>query len=146
MNEIHIAIVTSRFNEDITTALYEGTVTRLHELGIHDDYITPVWVPGAVEIPLIAQRFAKLEWVSAVICLGAVIQGDTDHYEYVCEQVSYGCQRVALETGKPIIFGVLTTRNKAQAEERIGGKQGHYGRNSAECAYEMVSLLRRIPK
>ena len=140
----HVAIVTSRFNDDITDALYEGAVARLNELGIQGDYITAAWVPGAVEIPVASQRFAELEHISAVICLGAVIKGETNHYEYVCEQANYGCQRLALDTKKPIVFGVLTTLNKAQAQDRIGGKHGHYGRFSADTAYEMVSVLRQI--
>lgn len=139
-----VAIVTSRFNEDITGALHDGAVARLLELGIDSQHITSVWVPGAVEIPLVAQRFAELTRFAVVICLGAVIKGETHHYEYVCEQVNYGCQRVALDCKKPVIFGVLTTLNKAQAQDRIGGKHGHYGRYSADCAYEMVSLLRQI--
>lgn len=139
-----VAIVTSRFNEDITSALYEGAVARLGELGISHENITSTWVPGAVEIPVVAQRFANLDRIAAVICLGAVIKGETHHYEYVCEQVNYGCQRVALDCQKPVVFGVLTTLNKAQAEDRIGGKHGHYGRFSADCAYEMVSVLQQI--
>lgn len=144
LKPVSIAIVTSRFNEEITTALYEGAVARLDELGICSDNITAVWVPGAVEIPIVAQRFAELDRIDAVICLGAVIKGDTDHYQYVCEQVNYGCQQVALQTRKPIIFGILTTHNQQQAQERIGGSQGHYGRHSADCAYEMISILRQI--
>ena len=140
----HVAIVTSRFNDDITNALFEGAVARLNELGISDEYITAAWVPGAVEIPVTAQKFAESDSIQAVICLGAVIKGETNHYEYVCEQVNYGCQRLALDYKKPVVFGVLTTLNRAQAEDRIGGKHGHYGRFSADTAYEMVSVLQQI--
>ena len=140
----NIAIVTSRFNEDITQELYAGAIERLQELQIDSQWITTTWVPGAIEIPIVAQRFALLPRIAAVICLGAVIKGETHHYEYVCEQVSYGCQRIALDCQKPIIFGVLTTLTKAQAQARVGGKKGHYGRYSADCAYEMISLLQQI--
>lgn len=141
---VHIAIVISRFNEDITGALFEGAVARLKELGIDEQHITAAFVPGAVEIPVTAQRFAKLEHIAAVICLGAVIKGESSHYEYVCEQVNNGCQRLSLDSEKPIIYGVLTTLNKAQAIDRIGGNHGHFGRFSADAAYEMVSVLQQI--
>jgi len=139
-----VAIVTSRFNEDITNALYDGAISRLLELGIPNQNITSAWVPGAIEIPIAAQRFALLDRISVVITLGAVIKGETHHYEYVCEQVNNGCQRVALDSQKPVVFGVLTTLNKAQALARVGGEHGHYGRYSADCAYEMVSVLAQV--
>lgn len=140
----NLAIVVSRFNEDITKALLDGAVERLRELEFSDENITVTWVPGAVELPIVAQRFAKREDIQAVICLGAVIRGETTHYDYVCSQASDGCQRVALEQDKPIIFGVLTTENKAQAIDRIGGAHGHKGRDAADCAYEMVSILSQL--
>lgn len=132
-----IAVITSRFNESVTTKLFEGCVQRLEELGVTlgDDDIR--WVPGAVEIPLIAQRYAKKSY-DAIICLGAVVRGETTHYDYVCQQVSYGCQRVALDYDIPVIFGVLTTENGAQAFDRVGGAHGHKGRDAAEAAVEMI--------
>lgn len=143
-NQFNLAIVASRFNHDVTKPLFNGTIERLHELGFTSDHIMAAWVPGAVEIPIVAQKFASLGKIAAVICLGAVIRGETTHYDYVCQQVSYGCQRIALDTGKPIIFGVLTTEDEQQALDRVGGKMGHKGREAADCAYEMVSVLHQI--
>lgn len=139
-----ISVVVSRFNQQITDKLLEGTIDRLHELNFSDELITVAWVPGAVELPLVAQQFAKQSDIAAVICLGAVIRGETTHYDYVCEQASQGCQRVALDYEKPVIFGVLTTEDLAQALDRVGGKHGHRGRESADGAYEMVSVLKQI--
>ncbi|MBS0358386.1 MAG: 6,7-dimethyl-8-ribityllumazine synthase [Proteobacteria bacterium] len=139
-----VAIVVSRFNEMITKALCDGAITRLKEFGFHDDQITVVWVPGAVEIPLITKKLAQTKKYEAIITLGAVIQGDTRHFDYVCKQVSDGCAAIALNYDIPVIFGVLTTDNLEQAQERIGGKHGHKGKEAAETAVEMVSLLREI--
>lgn len=136
-----IVIVASRFNQEITTRLLHGAVERLKELEINQDELEVVWVPGAIEIPLIAQQFAKQENCEAIICLGAVIRGETEHFEYVCQQVSYGCQRVALDYDVPVIFGVLTTENEQQAWERVGGTHGHKGREAAETALEMIALM-----
>jgi 6,7-dimethyl-8-ribityllumazine synthase len=140
----NIAIVISRFNHEITNKLYQGSIERLKELGFSDDKITVVWVPGAVEIPLAAQRLARTKKFEAIICLGAVIEGDTKHFEYVCEQVSYGCQTVALSQDIPVIFGVLTTETEEQAYERVGGSHGHKGRDAADTAFEVVSVLNQI--
>jgi 6,7-dimethyl-8-ribityllumazine synthase len=136
-----IAIVVSRFNQEITERLLQGAVERLKELEIEENELHVVWVPGAIELPLVAQQFAKQENCEAVICLGAVIRGETDHYDYVCQQVSYGCQRVALDYDVPVIFGVLTTENEEQARERTGGAHGHKGREAAEAAIEMMALM-----
>jgi len=140
----NIAIVVSRFNHDITEKLLAGAVERLQELGFHNDQITAIWVPGAVEIPLAAQRMARSGKYEAVICLGAVIFGETRHFDFVCQQVSQGCQQVALTHDIPVIFGVLTTQNKEQANDRVGGKKGHMGRESANAAYELISALRQM--
>lgn len=140
----NVALVVSRFNEEITTALYEGAIERLKELEFANEHITVVWVPGAVEIPLTAQRLARADGYEAIICLGAVIRGETTHYDYVCDQVSMGCQKVALENDIPVIFGILTTENEEQARDRIGGKHGHKGRDAVDAALEMVSVLRQI--
>lgn len=140
----NVAIVVSRFNEDITRLLYEGAVQRLKELNFTDDQMATVWVPGAVEIPIVAQRFARTNSYEAIICLGAVIRGETTHYDYVCQQVSAGCQKVALENDLPVIFGVLTTENEAQALDRAGGQHGNKGRDAADAAMEMVSILRQL--
>jgi 6,7-dimethyl-8-ribityllumazine synthase len=137
-----IAICVSRFNLAITEKLLQGAVERLRELDIPDADMKICWVPGAVELPLAAQQFAQLGNCEAVICLGAVIRGETGHYEYVCQQVSYGCQRVALDYHLPVIFGVLTTENEQQALERVGGKHGHKGREAADTAMTMINLLK----
>lgn len=134
-----IAIVTSRFNEPVTTKLYAGCVERLQELGVTLEEGDSCWVPGAVEVPLVAQRYAQRGY-DAVICLGAVIRGETSHYDYVCQSVSYGCQRVALDFDVPVIFGILTTENGEQAFDRLGGAHGHKGCDAADTAIEMIKL------
>lgn len=139
-----IAIVISRFNEEVTTRLHQGAIRRLQELGFSDEWVTSTWVPGAVEIPLVAQHLARTEIYEAIICLGAVIRGETGHYDYVCDQVSAGCQRVALENDLPVIFGILTTDNEAQALARAGGNHSDKGRESVDAAIEMVAILRQI--
>ncbi len=139
-----IGIVVSRFNQPISKSLLEGALGRLKEGGFSENQVTVVWVPGAIEIPITAQRLAQQGIYEAVICLGAVIKGETDHYQYVCEQVSAGCQHVALQNDIPIAFGVLTTQNEAQAKERSGGKDGNKGREAAQTAIEMVVALRQI--
>lgn len=136
-----IAIIASRFNQEITERLLQGAVSRLQECGLAEADFHIAWVPGAVELPLAAQQFAKREDCDAVICLGAVIRGETDHYDYVCQQVSYGCQRVALEYDIPVIFGVLTTDNEEQALARTGGTHGHKGRDAADTALAMLQFM-----
>lgn len=137
-----IAICVSRFNAAITEKLLQGVLERLRELGVAEENLKICWVPGAVELPLAAQQFAQRGDFEAVICLGAVIRGETGHYEYVCQQVSYGCQRVALDYHLPVIFGVLTTENMQQALERVGGIHGHKGREAADTAITMINLLK----
>lgn len=141
-----IAIVVSRFNQNVTELLLQGALERLKECGLSQENGTVeiARVPGAVEIPLIAQRFARRGDCDAVICLGAVIRGETGHYEYVCQQVSYGCQRVALDCDIPVIFGVLTTENEAQAFARVGGVYGHKGREAVDAALTMIEQMRHI--
>jgi 6,7-dimethyl-8-ribityllumazine synthase len=144
--QFNIALVVSRFNDDITYRLYEGAIQRLRELDFPAENITVLWTPGAVELPLAAQRLASTDRYAAIICLGAVIRGETNHYDYVCQQVSYGCQKVALENDIPVIFGVLTTENEEQALERVGGQHGHKGWDAVDAALEMVSVLRQAAK
>ncbi|MES2997921.1 MAG: 6,7-dimethyl-8-ribityllumazine synthase [Pseudomonadota bacterium] len=135
--EFNLAIVVSRFNEDITEALLKAARRRLQELKFPEERITIVKVPGAIEIGLAAQQLAISEAnYLAIICLGAVIRGETDHYDYVCQQVSYACQKVALEESIPVIFGVLTTDTEAQACDRISK-----GADAVDTALDMVSLL-----
>lgn len=135
------SIVVSEFNGHITEKLLDGALSRLTERGIDRDNIYVAKVPGAVEIPLIAKLLAKLNKYKAIICLGAVIRGDTDHYNYVCDQVSQGCQKVMLEFDVPVIFGVLTTNNDDQALARVGGEEGHKGIYAADAALQMAALV-----
>lgn len=136
-----LAIVVSQFNKTITDKLLQGTVSRLIELGINKDQITVVHVPGAIEIPLTTKLIAKSKRYCAIICLGAVIQGETNHHEYVSQQVSQGCLQVMMEYEIPIIFGVLTTKNIKQALARVSDKIGHKGIESAEAAAQMIKTL-----
>lgn len=140
----NIAIVISRFNEDITQRLFEGAIQRLKELEIKEENITIIWVPGAVEVPLVAQQLAQTDNFAAIIALGAVIRGQTNHYDYVCKQVSDGCQKVALEFELPVIFGILTTENHAQALDRSGGAKKHMGRDAVDAAFEMISVMEQL--
>lgn len=136
-----VAVITSRFSENITSQLFQSVMKRLQELGIAEDHILTRWVPGAIEIPVVAQHFAASGEVDAVICLGVVIRGETDHYTYVCQQVSYGCQKVAIENGIPVIFGVLTTNTEEQALDRASPTGGNWGVYCADAAVEMISVL-----
>lgn len=140
MHEFKIAVVVSEFNSEITEELCDGAQARLLERGVVAENITVIRVPGAVEIPLAAKLLAKLKKYHAIICLGAVIRGETSHYDYVCQQVSQGCQQVMLSFDIPVIFGVLTTENEAQALARVGGIEGHKGREAADAALAMVTL------
>jgi len=139
-----IGIVVGRFNSEITDRLLQGALDELKLAGIDIKQITVVKVPGAVEIPLTAKFLAKTKQYAGIICLGAVIQGDTDHHIYVNEQVSLGCQQVMLECDLPVIFGILTTHNEEQAWQRVGGSHGHKGRDAAATALEMIEILRAI--
>ena len=137
-------IVASRFNEFITNKLVSGALDELKRHGVSDNNIDVVWCPGAFEIPLVAKKCVKTGKYAAVITLGAVIQGSTSHYDYVCAEVSKGVASVGLETGVPVIFGVLTTDNIEQAIERAGTKSGNKGSDAAKSAIEMVSLMAKI--
>lgn len=138
-----IAIVCSRFNETITKALFQGTKARLLELELSSDQIYSIFVPGAIEIPIMAQKLAQSQQFAAIIALGVVIRGETSHYDYVCAQVSEGCLRVSLDEGIPVIFGVLTTENEAQALERVSDKD-HKGRYCAEAALAMIENIAKL--
>lgn len=139
-----VAIVVSRFNEEITERLTRGALTRLRELNFKDTQITVVHVPGVVEIPLVADHLAASKQFKAIVSLGAVVRGETDHYQYVCEQVSQGCQQVMLTHKIPVIFGVLTTEDEQQALARSGGDHGNKGADAIDAACEMVSVLDRL--
>lgn len=142
--EIKVGIVASRFNEFITSKLLEGALDCLKRHEVKDEDIDVVWVPGAFEIPLIASKMAGSERYDAVICLGAVIRGSTTHYDYVCSEVSKGIATVSLNSGIPVMFGVLTTENIEQAIERAGTKAGNKGYDCAASAIEMVNLIGEI--
>jgi 6,7-dimethyl-8-ribityllumazine synthase len=142
--KVKIGIVAARFNEFIVNKLVGGAEDALLRHGVLTDDIDLAWVPGAFEIPLIAKKMAESGKYDAVICLGAVIRGATGHYEYVCAEVSKGIATVGLETGVPVLFGVLTTDNLEQAIERAGTKAGNKGYDAACSAIEMVNLLRNI--
>lgn len=141
---IRVAIVAARFNEFITSKLVSGAMDGLRRHDVNEDDVSVAWVPGAFEIPLAAARLAKGGKYDAVICLGAVIRGSTSHYDYVCNEVSKGIAAVSLETGVPVMFGILTTENIEQAIERAGTKAGNKGYDCALGAIEMVNLLREI--
>ena len=137
-------IVASRFNEIIVNKLLAGAVDGLVRHGVEESNITAAWVPGAFEIPVAASRMAQSGKFDAVICVGAVIRGDTSHYDYVCSEVSKGIAQVGLQTGIPVLFGVITTENIEQAIARAGSKAGNKGYDCALSAIEMVNLLGQL--
>jgi 6,7-dimethyl-8-ribityllumazine synthase len=139
-----VGIVASRFNEFITSKLLSGAVDGLTRHGVEDEDISVAWVPGAFEIPLTAQKMAKSGKYDAVICVGAVIRGNTSHYDYVCAEVSKGIANVSLASDVPVMFGVVTTENIEQAIERAGTKAGNKGYDCALSAIEMVNLLKQM--
>ena len=139
------AIVVSRYNESITNKLLEGAVRTLVEHGVADDAIDVAWVPGAFEIPLVADRLAKSGQYSAVICLGAVIRGETTHDQHINRAVSLGITEAALTSGIPVTFGVLTCDTVEQAIHRAGGSVGNKGVEAAETALRMANLLDNLP-
>ena len=141
---IKVGIVCARFNEFIVSKLLGGCEDTLLRHGVQAEDISVAWVPGAFEIPLIASKMAKSGKYDAVIALGAVIRGNTSHYDYVCSEVSKGIAAVALESGIPVMFGVLTTDTIEQAIERAGTKAGNKGAECAQGAIEMVNLIRAL--
>ncbi len=143
---IRVGIVAARFNEFIVSKLLSGAEDGLLRHGVREDDIETAWVPGAFEIPLIASKMAQSGKYDAVICLGAVIRGSTSHYDYVCNEVSKGIAAVGLESGIPVMFGILTTENIEQAIERAGTKAGNKGYDCALGAIEMVNLIKNIEK
>ena len=139
-----VAIVASRFNEIIVNKLLGGAVDGLVRHGVDEKNITAVWVPGAFEIPLIADKMASSGKYDAIIAVGAVIRGSTTHYDYVCSEVSKGIAQASLKNGVPVMFGVITTENIEQAIERSGSKAGNKGYDCALGAIEMANLIRQI--
>ena len=141
---IRVGIVVARFNEFITSKLLGGAMDALIRHDINEDDVDVAWVPGAFEIPLIAKKMAKSGKYDAVIALGAVIRGSTSHYDYVCNEVSKGVAAASLDSGVPVMFGVVTTENIEQAIERAGTKAGNKGYDCALGAIEMVNLIREM--
>jgi len=141
-----VAIVVARFHEHVTARLLEGALEGLRAHGVSDDAVDVAWVPGALEIPLVAGRMAATGAYDALICLGAVVRGETAHFELVSAEAARGVAEVARATGIPVIFEVLATENLAQAEARAGGTHGNKGWDAAVAALEMAELLDRLPK
>ena len=142
---LRVGIVVARFNEIVTNALLDGAVRALAQAGVADDDVTVVWVPGAFEIPTVARRLA-LAGVDAVVCLGAVIRGETAHFDLVANEAARGIADVTRETGVPCIFEVLATEDLAQAQARAGGAHGNKGWEAAMAAIEMAQVLRALPE
>lgn len=141
---LRVGVVVARFNDFVTRPLLTGALETLERHGVADAAITVAWVPGAFELPVIAKAMAQSGRYDAVICLGAVIRGETDHYEMVAGQAARGIAAVGLDTGVPAIFGVLTADNMDQAINRAGGKSGNIGSNAAAAAVETARLLQAI--
>jgi len=141
---IKIGIVAGRFNEFITSKLVGGAVDVLKRNDVNEEDIDIAWVPGAFEIPLITKKMAESKKYDAIITLGAVIKGSTPHFDYVCAEVSKGVAQISLQTGLPIMFGVLTTNNIEEAIERAGTKAGNKGSDVAFGALEMIDLIKNI--
>jgi 6,7-dimethyl-8-ribityllumazine synthase len=140
------AIVVSRYNEMVTRRLLDGALATFKHHGVPDERITVAWVPGAFEIPIVADRLATSGEFAAVCCLGAVVQGETSHHEYINQQVSRAIMQTAVSTGVPVLFGVLTCPTMELAMQRAGGSAGNKGSESALAAIEMSSLLKKIPQ
>ncbi len=143
---LRVALVCSRFNGLVTDRLLAGARDGLERHGVDEGSITVAWVPGAFELPLAALRLAASAEYDAVVCLGAVIRGATAHFDHVAGQCAAGLQRAQLDTGVPVVFGVLTTDTVEQALDRAGGKAGNKGFDAAAAAIEMADLLRQLPK
>jgi 6,7-dimethyl-8-ribityllumazine synthase len=139
------AIVVARWNEAITRKLLDGAVATLKEKGVVDDAIDVAWVPGSMEIPLVAQRFAKSGRYAAVLCLGAVIRGETSHDQHINRAVSTAITQIGLDTNVPLLFGVLTCETMEQAIHRAGGNVGNKGAECAAAALHMAGLLKNLP-
>jgi 6,7-dimethyl-8-ribityllumazine synthase len=139
------ALVAARFNQFVVDRLVQGARDGLRRHGVAEDGIDLIWVPGSLEIPLVAQRAAASKHYAAVICLGAVIRGDTDHYDHVAGGAASGIAQVGLNSGVPVIFGLLTCDTMEQAIDRAGGKAGNKGFDAAMTAIEMVNLLKQLP-
>ena len=141
---LSIAIVVARFNELVTRALLSGAEDGLARHGVEPEGVDVAWVPGSFEIPVTARKLAESGRYQAIVCLGAVIRGETPHFDHVANQASSGIGRVALDTGLPVIFGIITADTLEQALERAGGKMGNKGYDAAVAAIEMANLMRGL--
>ena len=141
---LKFAIVVARFNSFITERLLEGALDAIRRAGGDVDGSELIRVPGSWEMPVVAAELARAKRHDAVICLGAVIRGETPHFDYVAGQCAQGIQKVAIEEALPVIFGVLTTNTEEQAKDRVGGKHGHAGERAAEAALEMIAVLQQV--
>ncbi|MCH8900944.1 MAG: 6,7-dimethyl-8-ribityllumazine synthase [Chloroflexi bacterium] len=141
---LRVALVVSRFNEPVTTRLLAGARSALERHGVREEDIDVAWVPGAFELPLAARRLAESRRYDAVACLGAIIRGETPHFDYIAAETARGIGQVAQDTGVPTVFGVLTPNTLEQAMERAGGKVGDKGYDAAVTAIEMATLMQRL--
>jgi 6,7-dimethyl-8-ribityllumazine synthase len=141
-----VAVVVARFHEQVTAKLLDGALAGLRSHGVAEEAVDVAWVPGAFEIALVAKRMASGGAYDAVICLGAVVRGETAHFDLIAAEAARGAAEVGRETGVPVVFEVLATETLAQAEARAGGVQGNRGWDAAEAALEMADLLDRLPK
>ena len=141
---LKVAVVVARFNDFITSRLLEGAISALSQYGVADNDVTVVSVPGSFEVPFVAKRLAAANKHDAVVCLGAVIRGETDHYEHVAGEAAKGIAAAGMASGLPVIFGILTTDTVEQAINRAGGKSGNHGYSAAVTAIEMANLARAI--
>lgn len=137
-------IIASRFNDFITKELVSGCLDTLTRHGANNEDLSITWVPGAFEVPLLAQRLARAKSFDALICLGTIIRGSTPHFEYIAQEVAKGIAKVSLDTGLPVIFGIITADTIEQAVERAGTKEGNKGRDAALSAIEMANLLAQL--
>ena len=144
--ECRIGLVVSKFNELITNRLMSSTLDTLHIVGVEDDNIEAVQVPGAFEIPLVARQLARSLHYDAIICLGAVIRGETPHFDYISAEMSRGIAQASWETGIPIVFAVLTTNTEQQARERAEGAEKNRGADAARTAVKMATLMKALHK
>ena len=141
---VRLALVVSRFNEAVTTRLLAGAREALTQHGVNEDDVDIAWVPGAFELPLAARRLAESHRYDAIVCLGAVIRGETPHFEYVSAEVARGVSEVSRDTGVPAVFGVITPDTREQALARAGGSKANKGAEAVATAIEMVNLLRQL--
>jgi len=139
--DTRIGIIAARFNGQLVDELLRGCLRRLHDLGVDETRVKILRVPGAYELPVAAQALARTRQYKAVICLGAVVRGDTPHFEYVAGEAARGIARVSLDEALPVVFGVLTTNTMEQAQARAGGAHGHAGERAADAAVEMIAVL-----